>query len=250
MIFMSIKTEIKQDGLGPSRNKDEEKLMVLAIGLVDDEVVITPLDVEHEHDVRDKIIILKANRVEMPMPTGTPELDAAFWNTLVGELPAFLYAVQEWKIPEEIQDPRYGIRAYHHPEIVAKLEQTAPELRLMELIDRAIFRGSAAPLDENGRMPAFSGSALELEAHLVRANGPVQYEARNLLTWQNSTGTYLGRLKDSSVAHVQGRVSCRTRNGQTIWTIQPPVQEPAPVVEPSHDAGPPKVPEGIGEAKN
>jgi hypothetical protein len=209
-----------------SLNDDPERLQVLP-----------PLD----SDVRDKIIILKASRAEMPMPTGTPELDAVFWNTLVAELPAFLHAVQEWEMPEDIADPRYGVRAFHHPEIVAKLEQTAPELRLMELIDRALFRVPWAPLNENGQVPTFTGSALEMENHLVRAGSPVQYEARNLLTWLNSTGTYLGRLKDSAVEHVRGRVTSRVRNGHTVWTIQPPVCEVA-TVEPGHDYGPPEVP--------
>ncbi|MEI8290580.1 MAG: hypothetical protein WCH99_14010 [Verrucomicrobiota bacterium] len=218
-----------------SLNDDAERLQVLP-----------PLD----SDVRDKIIILKAHKADMPLPTGTPELDAVFWNTMVAELPAFLHAIDQWEIPAELADARYGIRAYHHPEIVAKLEQTAPELRLMELIDRVIF-GVGEPVLDYSRVPApFVGSAMEIENKLVGKFSTVQYEARNLLTWQNATGAYLGRLRESTVDYVRGRVASRIRMGQTIWTIQPPVREEAQAPVPDDEQGLPEVPEGISDTEN
>jgi hypothetical protein len=47
---MSNERKKLEDGHMPSGKANEKKLMVLAIGLEDDEVVITPLDVEHDDD--------------------------------------------------------------------------------------------------------------------------------------------------------------------------------------------------------
>jgi len=207
-----------------SLNDDPERLQVLP-----------PLD----QDVRDKIIVLKICKARMPMSTGDPELDEQFWKKLVSEIPAFLYHLDQWQIPENLRDDRYGIQAYHHPEIVEKLEQTSPELRLLELIDRALFNGIAL-----GRPEPWEGSAAKLEAWLVRDHSPVQYEARRLLTWQNACGAYLGRLKDSDNELIKGRITKRVLHGQTIWTIRSPLHD-EPVVE---DPGqPPRPPEGLGQ---
>ena len=51
--------------------------MLMSLSLNDDPErlqVLPPLDI----DVRDKIIVLKVIKARMPMPTGSPELDARF----------------------------------------------------------------------------------------------------------------------------------------------------------------------------
>ena len=62
----------------------------------------------------------------------------AFWATLVSELPAFLHFLECWTIPAGIADARYGVSAFQHPEIVEKLDETTPEIRLLEMIDGEI----------------------------------------------------------------------------------------------------------------
>ncbi len=81
------------------------------------------------------------------MPTGSPELDARFWDRLMLEMPAFLHHLEQWQVPDELADSRYGITPYQHPEIVEELEQTTPELRLLELIDRQVFHNPETPLN-------------------------------------------------------------------------------------------------------
>ena len=161
-----------------SLNDDPERLQVLP-----------PLD----RDVRDKIIILKARKCAMPMPTGNPADDERFWNQLMAELPGFLHHLEQWQVPEALRDDCYGIAAYQHPEVVEKLQQTTPELRLLELVDRELFRHLYTAMDRTQLEP-WEGSAIELEARLVNPPSGVIFEARKLLTWQNSCGTYLGRL--------------------------------------------------------
>jgi hypothetical protein len=212
-----------------SLNDDPERLQVLP-----------PLD----NDVRDKIIVVKVLRCRMPMPTGTSASDEAFWKKLVSELPAFLHYLEGWQVPDECMDGRYGIAAYQHPDIVQKLEQTTPELRLLELIDRQLFsRHDQISLAEREE---WEGSAMDLEGRLTNPHSSVLFEARKLFTWQNSCGTYLGRLADSQNEHIAGRIVSRKHNGQAIWTIQPPrLPELVPVNrhETREESQPPMPPE-------
>lgn len=182
-------------------NDDPERLLVLP-----------PFDA----DIKDKLIVLKVNRANMPMPTTTSEEEAAFWHQLVSELPAFLHYIESYQIPADLQDTRYGIASYQHPEIVEKIQETAPEMKLLELIDADLWHRSNEP---------WEGTASRLERTLTGDNSLVRHEARRLLSWNNATGSYLARLRESKAEQVKGRVESRKVNGNTVWTIQP--REPA-----------------------
>ncbi|MBS0657907.1 MAG: ATP-binding protein [Verrucomicrobia bacterium] len=168
--------------------------------------VLPPLN----EDIHDKLILLRAQRAEMPMPTDTPERRAAFGRALREEMPAFLHYLAASEIPAALASPRFGVRHFHHPELAEALADIAPERRLLALIDAALFAGPAA--DE------WEGTALELERLLtgspVASIGP---EARKLLSWDNACGTYLGRLRRS---HPK-RFEQKRTNSERIWSIKP-----------------------------
>jgi hypothetical protein len=188
-------------------NDDPERLLVLP-----------PFDA----DVKDKIICLKAGKVPMPMPTGTDEEKGRFWNTLVSELPAFLHFIDQYQVPAELQDSRYGIAAYQHPEIVEKIQETTPEMKLLELIDAAIWMGEVVKT-------TWEGGAGEMERKLTQQDSPVAYEARRLLSWNNAAGSYLAKLRDSSAEWAKGRVSSRKVKGYMVWSIEPATLPTAPI---------------------
>jgi len=212
-----------------SLNDDPERLLVLP-----------PFD----SDVRDKIIVLKVSKASMPMKTGTVDAETEFWERLVSELPAFLDHIDHYVVPAELQDSRYGIVAYQHPEIVDKIQDTAPEIKLLEIIDGGLWSGQDNPR-------AWDGTAAQLEKKLTRENGQVSYEARRLLSWNNAAGTYLARLRDSKAEQAQGRVQSRKVNGNTVWTIAPArraTDEPEPVAWASSEpCEPPSLPAGLRE---
>jgi len=191
-------------------NDDPERLLVLP-----------PFDT----DVKDKIIALKVTKAPMPMPTGTGEADTAFWEQLVCELPAFLHFIDHYPVPAQLLDSRYGVSAYQHPEIVEKIQETTPEMKLLELIDQALWYAHVNP-------ETWEGTAGKLERALTCDSSLVSYEARRLLSWNQATGTYLPRLRDSSAEQASGRVQSRKLHGQTIWTIRP-VENPAPAPSPA-----------------
>ena len=140
-----------------------------------------------EPSLEDKIILLKAHRKEMPMPTSTMAQRELFMRTLLRELPAFVHFLYEWEIPESMKDDRFGITHFHHPDIRSALDELSPEDRLLEMITHHIFH-------EMGQKQ-WSGSATELQGILAThdAYGP---EAKTLFSGAVSLGYYLQRLHD------------------------------------------------------
>ena len=181
-----------------SLNEEPERLQVLP-----------PLD----GDVADKVMLLKVNHTQMPMPTETPEEKERFWNALTAELPAFIHFLSSWEIPANLRSPRFGVRHYHHPELLEALNRTAPEHRLLALVDDIHFRRKGlAPLPM-----AWQGTAEELERNLM-GDESFRRQVQQLLQFNSACGTYLGRLE----AKPGSRVTKRTINGYTRWTIAPP----------------------------
>jgi hypothetical protein len=158
--------------LSISVNNEPENLMILP-----------PID----ESLEDKLIILKAEKHSMPMPTETNEEREIFIGSLEAELPHFIYFLLNFEIPVDLRSQRYGITHYQHPEILEALGTLAPETKLLDLIDTILF-DSPAP-------GVWEGSAAELERLLTKEGGPVRREALQLFSFSVACGTYLGRLQ-------------------------------------------------------
>jgi len=182
-------------------------------------MVLPPLS-DSEHDsLGDKIILLSAQKAEMPLPTVENEGWQKFWCTLIAELPAFLDFLMNWNIPDELRHPRFGLKAWQHPRLLVALDALAPETRLLTLIDEGIFRGhevAQGVIAYSGRdKPKWEGTAEKLESLLCDFNSPFCNEARRLLSWPSATGTYLGRLAHKHPDRVKDARTGEARN----WII-------------------------------
>lgn len=175
-----------------SLNDEPENLMVLP-----------PMD----ESIADKIMLFKVSRVKMPMSTATNEDRKKFWSVLKSQLPGFLHFLTNWTIPKDMISERYGIAQYHHPELIGELENLSPEFQLLKILN--------AEIDT-----LWTGSAEDLERKLT-TQGDHQNESKRLLNWQNSCGTYLGRLSKKFSKNI---VHNRTKNDRT-WTIYPKLNE-------------------------
>jgi hypothetical protein len=164
--------------------------------------VLPPID----DSLADKLILLRVNKHPMPMPTGTDDERKLFWDTLVGELPAFLYWLSTWEIPEDMRDQRYGIRHFHHPAIVQAVDNLAPEARLIALIDDTIFKFGV------GIDSPWTGTSRQLEKKLMEECAGQAYEVRRLLSFFTACGVYLARLEQKQ----PGRITSRVLKGNTI----------------------------------
>jgi hypothetical protein len=129
-----------------------------------------------------------------------------------------------------------GITHFHHPEIATMLFRASPENRLLEIIDIVLFGGPLA-IPGAGLDDPVEGTAREIQDRLF--TGRTAFEAKSLLKYANSCGTYLGKLQASPETH--HRICSRTVRGETVWTIQPPpvtVPEPVPIGEDGADTLP------------
>lgn len=182
-----------------SLNDEPERLLVLP-----------PVD----EDIADKLMLLKVQKRDMPMPTDTPDQVEEFWNALVAELPAFLHHLESWTIPEELRSPRFAIIHYHHPDLLAALEALAPEQQLLEMIDAEVFHPAL------NRHHVWTGTAADLRNYLTADNRECRKIAEALLHSPVATGTYLARL---TTKHPE-RVTVRRINGFNQYTITAPTR--------------------------
>ena len=190
--FMTARTPFNAHAI--TLNDEPENLMVLP-----------PLD----ESIEDKLILLRARREGMPMPTESSEQRRAFWDQLISELPAFVGFLLGWDIPEKLLSARFGIREFHHPDLLQAVDDLAPERRLLDLIDAELFSG---PMTE-----AWEGKAEQLEKELTGIGSDSAYEARRILNFSTACGVFLSRLAKKH----PGRVSKRILEGSALWTIEP-----------------------------
>lgn len=180
--------------------------------------VLPPLD----DSLEDKLIIMKAVRAEMPMPSETLEQRQAFWARLMADLPGFLEWLTRWEIPVELRCQRFGVKHYHHPEIVGILDTLAPEARLLSLIDGALFPEPGGDLlGVANAHDHYEGTAEQIEQILTAPGSSCAFEARKLLSWSNACGTYLGRLAKKRPDRVQSHRLAEARR----WRILSPRAE-------------------------
>jgi hypothetical protein len=183
----------------------------LTISLNDDPEALLILPPMND-GLEDKLIILKAEYHPMPMPTASLEERELFMDALRKELPHFVhFLLLNWEIPESLVSQRFGITHYQHPGIMQALGELSPESQLLQIIDEELFASEFT--DE------WEGSANKLTRELVKDDSGVSREAKALLKYPTTCGTYLGRLKKLH----QDRFECtHTKTGNTWRILRPP----------------------------
>jgi hypothetical protein len=181
----------------------------------DDLLILPPMEVSLE----DKIMLFKVGQwkgVNSDFGTATLEGRKKFADNIRKELPGFLaYLMYEHKIPSELVSPRFGVKEYHHPDILCALSKASPEAHLLELIDtvRSRFFGT------NGKTP-WTGQAKDADAILRDKNSSVRDDAAKLLTSHQKIGSYFRKLAEQNHARVKSKTDSHTK--VNTYTIQPP----------------------------
>jgi hypothetical protein len=148
------------------------------------------------NDNRDKITLLKISKIDLEIDTSTPEGKRQLQADIISELPAFADILEAFEIPEDLRDSRSGTKAWQHPELLEKIEQTKPETKLAELLSSSINGTSHLWSD----LPCIL-TASEVEARLN--DGATKTQATRLFTWAAACGTYLSKLAESPCEFVQ-----------------------------------------------
>jgi hypothetical protein len=176
-----------------SVNDEPENLMILP-----------PID----ESLKDKLILTRTRTATLPCSTQSNEGRERCWKILTSEIPAFMAWLNAWEIPTEYQSGRYGVREFHHPEIMETLAELSPEMKMAQLIDLALFGN---PIKE-----PWTGSATDLE-QILTSSASTGYEARRLLSFNTACGVYLARL---ATKYPQRYRKLHTESGNK-WTLTP-----------------------------
>lgn len=165
-------------------------------------LVLPPL----QGDIADKIILLRASKATFPYPSKEFPTMQDFWNGLVSEIPAYLHRLSRWEIPSELRDHRYGVKAYHNPELLHKLASLSAEAKLWAIILESGILDSAYGV--------WSGSSVDLERELKTGNNAAQVQ--DLLYYPTACGVYLSRLSKSMPKNVEREDA---KGNKVVWHL-------------------------------
>ena len=91
--------------------------------------------------VEDKVIYMHVYRVDLWTRIDDPRAKT-IPQKLEEELPAFIHAIENFEVPAEYEDQRYGVKPFHHPNIVAMAQTGNPWEIVAELVSRVLRQDS------------------------------------------------------------------------------------------------------------
>lgn len=160
-----------------------------------------------EQGMADKVILLRGHAATTMYPQqGTPE-GTAWVECVLSSLPAFLWHLRnEFTLPEQLRDVRYGVVSYHNPEIRAVIANSQPDAMLGEVIDswlaqRAIgghpgpWEGTMTELYDGLRNSGTGGTSFTTMCRSPQHLGHQIARLRELPGWQariTSSVTWIG----------------------------------------------------------
>lgn len=176
-------------------------------------LVLPPLD----DDIHDKMLICKCVApAPWPMPFSSRLEKDAFFQQVKSELPAFIHHLLDQDIPEDYRG-RFGVRHYHHPEVVESLLQISPEIQLAEQVDRALFTGGASFEGLDRIAGVWSGSVNDLVRIMMSDQSPLLAFEKNKL---GNAGAFIGRRLSKLQARFPGRYESKRTASKNVWTIR------------------------------
>ena len=158
-----------------------------------------------DESVKDKIFLLRCIKVKMPMPTATTEQQDEFARVIRQQLPGYLdYLLNEFVIPSELQDQRFGIKHYHDPEILASINEMSPEEQLLEIL-LMHYRVEEEPLVKTNMSDKkyHELTSVRIYQDLTGQYASFNRAANKILPTIQSVKTYMNRLADQYPAKVQ-----------------------------------------------
>lgn len=163
-------------------------------------VIIPPID----SDMKGKIIICKCHVATMDRDYTVNQARFA------ADLPALAKFITEYRIPKRLQDDRFGVTGWQHPYFLQILNESAPEMQLLDIIEQVI----CDECDHDSNVPFWRGSAEELKIQLLASKH--HDTVRRLLDW---TPSACGMALDKLSRKFPDRFERRKNTGRSVWII-------------------------------
>lgn len=165
----------------------------------------------------DKIIYLQCYSPPAPFfDEGRPGARADFAAKLADELPAFLASVDAFEIPAELRKSRFGVREFHHPQILDLIESSSPLVPVAEVLESWISSWElTTPCVEHPSVALYGILDTRLDGRLrLISSGPkhLGHQLSRLAAAEGWRGRIIRRER---------RIGGRERNQlQTVWEIR------------------------------
>jgi 5S rRNA maturation endonuclease (ribonuclease M5) len=156
---------------------------------------------EMDDSLMDKISLLRCRKANVD---GMTREEIA--GKIKEELPALIFALETFEIPENLRNNRTGAKAWQHPHVMRLLVQISPEEQFRELLMQHVKEGSILLGSEYG--------ASQIEEMLKGQYSSTRSAASGILCWSGACGSYLGLLRDQGLG-----IESRILTGQTLWKI-------------------------------
>lgn len=158
----------------------------------DDLLVLPPMALTETDSIIGKIGLLRCGHAQLSEDRGRNKA------ALARELPAIRRWLADFTVPKSWANKRFGVKAWHDPELLERVAELSPESSLLSLID------------DHLNMP-WTGSATKLETELCNA----EKSAARLFHHTSACGQMLARL----AAKLPARFKQTRSDGKTRWTI-------------------------------
>lgn len=161
-----------------------------------------------EAELLDKVIFFRVNATRTSFVGCEPKITA--------ELPHLLAYLRDLVASEDLKDPvsdRFGIKSYHHPDLLAAAADNAPSAGFAEIVNQ--WRTHYFTLEQ--KKTEWSGSALEFLQEL-NADGALHEIVRQNIRGTNVIGRFFNQLMDHKTSWLK---MSKERRGR-IYTISKP----------------------------
>jgi hypothetical protein len=174
-----------------------------------------------EQSLMDKVFLFKANKFKMPdgllplPPLNDTKKVKTFQAKLAEEMPYFLWRVDNYEVPEEIQTERFGLKAYKNPELWKELEVIGPGYEVHYLVQTALF--SPRMFGRNVERRPDGSVEVELNAlyDIVLGDRAVSERAKGLFRNARAFGNAVGH-----VGRFRKYYRRRKSHGQVLWSVK------------------------------
>ena len=135
----------------------------------------------------------------------------AWWEQITAELPAFLHHLLRHRVEPAMASLRYGVEAYHDPEIVQRMHEQSQEGRLVEILDMFLRITDRK---------AYERTAKEVQNEIWPEG------SEELRSIGCDSALKMGTLLTKLVEQMPERFSSRIRSGNKLYLIRPRIASP------------------------
>jgi hypothetical protein len=182
------------------------KRLVICVNIEPDRLLVLP---PIDDDIADKMLICKCVApAPWPLPMSTHAEKQAFFEAVVRELPAFIHQLLGMDIPADYLG-RFGVRHYHHPEVVESLLAISPEMQMAEQIERELFKSFADGV-------SWKGSPSDLYRRMVGPDSILTAREKDKFP----QAAWLGRRLAKLAARFPGRYELQRGHASNVWVVR------------------------------